>query len=142
MALPGLKDAFKQRFGAQRWVSVTREDLIFEAEVTVSPGSTRPKSLDAERRAWLDFLRILGAAPQLALSRALLDYTAAKFEIEDDRLLDELTALAEKMVNVNANQAGRNQGGQNPGAGGVGGSNGNVTDVQSAILAGVTGGAR
>ncbi|HYE93735.1 MAG TPA: hypothetical protein VEA38_22070 [Terriglobales bacterium] len=134
---PALKSSIRAQFGQQKWQSVTREELIFEADVTVAPGSTRPKSLDAERRAWVEVLKIIGAAPQLALSRKLLEYTLAKFEIEDESLVEELFMLANQMVQVNANQAGRNQG-----AAGVGGSNGGVTDATSAVLAGVNGGSR
>ena len=120
-ALPGLKEAFRERFGTARWLAVTREDLIFEADVMVAPGSTRPRNLDTERADWFRFLDILGRAPQLALSRLLLQETAAKFGgTIDERMLDELTALAEKMVQVNARQAGREQGGAN-GAAGPGG---------------------
>lgn len=120
-ALPGLKEAFRERFGQAKWLPVTREDLIFEADVTVAPGSTRPRNLDTERADWFRFLEILGRAPQLALSRLLLQETAAKFGgTIDERMLDELTALAEKMVQVNARQAGRDQGGAN-GAAGPGG---------------------
>ena len=120
-ALPGLKESFRERFGQHKWLSVTRESLIFEADVTVVPGSTRPRNLDTERHDWFRFLEILGRAPQLALSRLLLQETAAKFGgTIDERLLDELTALANKMVEVNARQAGRDQGGTN-GAAGPGG---------------------
>ena len=133
--LPGLKEAFKARFGAQKWQQVTRETLQFEADVTVVPGSARPRNLDSERRAWMELLKILGAAPQLALSRELLRYTAEKFDVTDERLLDELTALAEKMVQINSNQAGRTQGG-----GGAAPSNG--TTAAPDILAAITGGMR
>jgi len=132
--LPGLKEAFRERHGTQKWLQVTREQLQFEADVTVVPGSTRPRNLDTERSSWMEFLKVLGAAPQLALSRELLRYTAEKFEVNDERLLDELTALAEKMVSVNANQAGRS-GGASSGA-----SNG--TTASPEILAAVTGGTR
>jgi hypothetical protein len=134
--LPGLKASVKSRLGQLKWQSVTREDLIFEADVTVVPGSTRPKNLDVERRQWMEFLRVLGQAPQLALSRELLRYTAERFDIHDDRLLDELTALAQQMISVNANQAGRS------GAGGAGGANGAGSPDVAALLAGATGGAR
>jgi len=132
--LPGLKEAFRERHGTQKWLQVTREQLQFEADVTVVPGSTRPRNLDTERSSWMEFLKVLGAAPQLALSRELLRYTAEKFEVNDERLLDELTALAEKMVSVNANQAGRT-GGSSNGAGAG-------TTASSEILAAITGGAR
>ena len=130
--LPGLKEAFKARFGTQKWQQVTREQLQFEADVTVVPGSTRPRNLDTERTSWMEFLKVIGAAPQLALSRELLRYTAEKFEVVDERLLDELTALAEKMIAVNSNQAGR--------SGSANGSTG--TTASPEILAQVTGGSR
>lgn len=131
--LPGLKEAFKERFGTQKWQQVTRDQLQFEAAVTVVPGSTRPRNLDTERMAWMEFLKVLGAAPQLALSRELLRYTAEKFEVVDERLLDELNALALKMIQVNSNQAGRSGGGANS-------APGNNGTADPGILAQVTGG--
>ncbi len=130
--LPGLKDGLKAQLSTEKWTRVTREELQFEADVSVLPGSTRPKNLENERRAWLEFLGVIAQAPQLALSRELLRYTAEKFEIDDPRLLDEMTALAEKMMQANANQAGRNQGSSG------GATNGTTADP--GILAAVTGG--
>ena len=109
--LPGIKEMFQERFGKEKWTSVTRETLQFEADVTVIPGSGRAPTLDTERREWLKFLDTLARAPQLALSRELLRYTAKGFGDISERMLDELQALAHKMVSINANQAGRNQGG-------------------------------
>lgn len=108
---PGLKTAFRERFGHDKWVQVTRESLQFESDVSVAPGSTKPKNLEAERTQFLQFLRVLGQAPQLALSRELMAHIARMFEIEDDRLLDELQALAQQMVQIQAKVAGRDQGG-------------------------------
>ncbi len=110
---PGLKELFRERFGKDSWKAVTRDDLQFEADIEVVPGSFRPRNLTFERQEWLQFLQIIGANPQLALSRELLRETANKFEYISERMLDELNALAQKMVQVNANQAGRNQGGEN-----------------------------
>jgi hypothetical protein len=138
-ALPGLREAFRERFGQQRWLSVTREQLIFEADVSVVPGSTRPRNLETERADWFRFLEILGRAPQLALSRLLLQETAAKFgDTIDERLLDELTALAQKMVEVNARQAGREQGGAN-GVAGPGGPH--TAAILQSLMTGMSGGA-
>lgn len=109
--VPALQQEVRHRFGAQKWQQVSREDLDFEADVTVQPGSTRPKNLEAEKRSWLQFLQIIGANPAIALNPTLLRETLAKFEIDSDTIVDELTATAKKMVEINANQAGRNQGG-------------------------------
>lgn len=119
---PGLREAAKERFGRAKWQAVTREQLQFEADVMIAPGSSRPRNLDTERREWMEFLRILGQFPQLALSPELLKETASKFASSfSDRILDELGALARQMIQVNANQAGRNQGGDN--GAGTGGRN-------------------
>jgi hypothetical protein len=139
-AVPGLKEIARTKLGRQKWMHVTRQSLIFEADVTVVPGSTRPLNLDVERRQWLDFLRVLGAAPQLALSRELLRYTAEKFDIHDDRMLDELGALAERMVGIQQKVAGRDQGSP-PGALPTG-QQGGPADMVNALLSTVTGGAR
>lgn len=112
---PGLKEIFRERFGKEKPIRVTREQLQFEATVTVVPGSYRPHNLDVERQQWLAFLNVIGQFPQLALSRELLRETAGKFEYISERMLDELAALAQKMIEVNANQAGRGQGGTNGG---------------------------
>jgi hypothetical protein len=117
--LPGLKEIFKERFGKEKWQQISREDLTFEADVSVVPGSFRPRNLDIERDQWLTFLKVIGQFPQLALSRELLRETASKFEYISDRMLDELTALAQKMIQVNANQAGRTGGGNGEGGGAV-----------------------
>jgi hypothetical protein len=134
--VPGMREALRQRVGKEKWLRITREQLQFEADVTVAPGSTRPKNLDFERRQWLEFLKVIGAFPQLAMSPELLRYTAEKFEGLPERVVEELAMLAKQMVAVNANQAGRNQGGA---AGGGAGNNGTANP---AILAAVTGGAR
>ena len=130
--LPGMKEAIRARLGQQKWLQVTRDQLNFEADVTIVPGTNRPANLDMERRQWLEFLRVIGAAPQLILSRELLRYTAEKFGMHDDRLLDELSMMAQKMIQVSANQAGRNQGGSSSGA----------SPGTSTVLAGATGGSR
>lgn len=108
---PGLKEIFMERFGEEKWVNMTREKLQFEANVTVVPGSSRPRNLQADRGAMLAFMRILGQFPQLALSRELLKIMAEMHEIASDRLIDELHALARQMVDINARQAGRTEGG-------------------------------
>lgn len=137
-AMPQLKPILMARFGEERWQMITREELTFEAEVTVAPGSMRPRNLDVERRNWFDFLKILGQFPQLALSRELLKETASKFEGINDRMLDELQALAEKMVNIQSNVAGRNQGGAENG-GGAGSATAGNPDL-GAMMAGMMGG--
>lgn len=136
--MPQLKPMLMARFGDEKWQFITREELTFEADVSVAPGSMRPRNLDVERRNWLEFLRILGQFPQLALSRELLRKTAEKFEITDERMLDELSALAEKMVNIQNQVAGRNQGGEMNG-GGAGSPTAGNPDI-AALLAGVQGG--
>ena len=118
---------FRERFGKEKWQRITRENLQFESEVLIAPGSSRPPNLDVERDQWLKFLAIIGQSPQLALSKELLKQTANKFEGISERALDELNALANRMVEINANQAGRNQEGPaGTNATGVGpGGNGN-----------------
>ena len=135
--IPGLKDILMARFGDERWQQVTREQLTFEADVTVAPGSSRPRNLDQERRNWMEFLRILGQAPQLAMSRELLRETAAKFEHINDRMIDELVALAEKMAQMQSHVAGRD--------GSAGGASGGMSATAGnpdlgALMAGIQGG--
>lgn len=138
--LPGAKELLMQEYGNETWKPITREELDFEAEVTVVPGSSRPKNLDVERRAFMSFLQLLGQAPQLAMSKELMTEISKMFEIDNKRLVDELCALAMKMVQVNANQAGRNQG-QTADAAQSNGMPG-VPPELSAVLSQATGGMR
>jgi hypothetical protein len=104
--VPQLRYLFKTTFGEDLWKPVTREELIFDAEVKVMPGSMRPRNLQLEKAEWLEFLTLLGQFPQLALSPALMEETAKKYETISERMVNELVALAQVMVSVNANQAG------------------------------------
>lgn len=133
--IPGAKELLMSHFGQETWKPITREELDFDADVTVVPGSSRPKNLDVERRSFMSFLQLLGQAPQLAMSKQLMTQIAEMFEITNTRLVDELVALSQKMVQVNANQAGRNQGGS---ANGGGEQPGAMTS--DAALSGVAGG--
>lgn len=112
--LPGLREAFERRLGEERWETVTREELEFEADVSIIPGSVRPKTLEAEREDILQFMAILGANPQLAQSRELMLLVSRTFEFINEALVDELFALSQRLIEQQANQAGRNQGGNNP----------------------------
>jgi hypothetical protein len=136
-SLPMLKPMLIARFGDDRFQMVTREELTFEADVTVAPGSMRPRNLDVERRNWLEFLRIIGQFPQLLMSPQLLRETAAKFETIDERMLDELHELGKAMMQQQNEVAGRNQGGEMNG-GGAGSATAGAPDV-GALLAGVQG---
>lgn len=108
--VPNLKQLLTERFGQEKWLRVTRENLTFASQVSIVPGSMRARTTEVERQQLLSFLSTLGAAPQLALSRELLRVVARAFEIESEPLLDELNALAHQMVEINARQAGRYQG--------------------------------
>jgi hypothetical protein len=138
-ATPLVKALVRSRLGEAQWTRITRSDLDFDADVTVAPGSARPKNLDAERNAFLKVLSIIGQAPQLLMSRELTQRVLRYFEMEDPRLLDELQQLAQLMVQLNAKQAGREQGGASQGPAGPEG-NGAMGGGLSAVLAGANAG--
>ena len=116
--MPGFKDMLRERIGSEQWRQVTREELTFEADVTIQPGSARPRNLDNEREAWLSFLTLLGQFPQLAFSRELLKETASKFDgMISERMVDELNALAMQMVGAQSQVAGHGGENQAPGSG-------------------------
>ena len=135
---PQLKTLLAAKFGDDKWQQVTREDLTFEAEVSVAAGSMRPRNLDLEKREWLEFLKIFGQFPQLALSRELMKVTASKYQSITEPMIDELMALGQKMVEIQNQVAGRNQGGTQNG-GGAGSATAGAPDM-AALLAGVQGG--
>lgn len=135
---PHLQSMLMAKCGDEKWQEVTREDLTFEAQVTVAPGSMRPRNLNLEKQEWLEFLRLFGQFPQLALSKELMKVTAAKYESITDPMIDELMALGQKMVEIQQKVAGREQGGDQNG-GGAGSSTAGNPDM-AAMMAGIQGG--
>ena len=118
MLFPGIKDILLARYGKEQPVQVTRETLTFEAEVDVVPGSMRLRTLDLERKDLMEFLGLIAQYPQLAMSRELLKLCQKTFEFIDDRLVDELQILAQKMMMATQMTAGRaGDNGQGGGAG-------------------------
>jgi hypothetical protein len=114
-AVPGVYDMILQLLGESKWDEVTQEDLDFDAEVSVVPGTARARNLELERQQWVQFLGIIGQAPQLLMSRELIKATAEKFETINERMVDELYALSQKMLAAKSQVAGH------PGAGDNGG---------------------
>jgi len=114
----GIKDILIERLGEKKWVQTTREDLTFEADVEIVAGSSRPRTLDVERQQFKDILMVIGQFPQLLMSYQLLKKLQASYEFIDDETVDELHALAQKMMAASANVAGRS--GDNAQGGGDG----------------------
>ncbi len=141
--MPEAKRLIIEMYGKERWAQVTREELTFEADVTVVPGSARPVNLDAERRSFMEFLQLIGQAPQLLLSMELVDYAAKMFDPPIPKnVVMSLNQLAMAMMGAQQQTAGHgsDKGGDNPGAG-TGSTAGNpdkpaqVQGVQNAIAA-------
>jgi hypothetical protein len=109
---PEIKRGLVDRFGQETIEPVSREDLQFEADIDIVPSSTKPRNLTVERQQWLEFLGLLAQAPQLALSRALLEETAAKFDFISPQMVEEIHALAITMMQQQTMAAGH--GGDNP----------------------------
>ena len=108
---PQMASFLVNTFGQEKMEHVSREDLTFEAEVDIQPGSTRPRSLPAEKAQFLEFLQIIAQAPQLLMSRALLEELARKYEFLNPMIINELQMMAQMMMMQNSVVAGR--GGQN-----------------------------
>ena len=111
--MPGLQQYLVQTFGNDKLEYVKREDLTFEADVDIVPGSTRPRSLPQEKSQLLEFLQIYAQFPQLGLVPSLLQEIASKYEFLSPTVVLELQQMSMAMVQMNATQAGRGQGGQN-----------------------------
>lgn len=107
MLFPQLKQGLVARFGQETIEPVSREDLQFEADIDIVPSSIRPRNLTVERQQWIEFLGLIAQAPQLALSRTLLEETAAKFDFISPQMVEEVHAMAITMMMQNAAMAGR-----------------------------------
>ena len=110
MMFPELKQEMIRRFGQNKIEGVTRDDLQGDFQVDVQPGSTKPRSLAVERQQWLEFLNILAVNPQIALSKILLEETAAKYDFINPTMVEEVHALAMTMMQMAAQRAGREGG--------------------------------
>jgi hypothetical protein len=110
--VPNLKQMMMNQHGQDRPFKVDRKTLNFEVDIDVIPGSTRPRTLQAEKAEFLEFLQVIAGAPQLLMSRALLEEMAKKYEFINASTIEELQMLAQQMMMVNMQQAGRSQGGE------------------------------
>ena len=107
---PELKQSFIERFGDEHWQEVNREDITFDADVTVTPGSMKSRTIEAERQQFLEFISTVLSSPIGLQSRELLLTFARMYEFIDERVVDELVALGEKAAALEAQKAGRFQG--------------------------------
>jgi hypothetical protein len=112
--MPGLQRQLRERLGQEQVLRVSRDTLQWEADVTVSPASLKPRTLDAERASWVQFLGLIGQFPQLLMSRVLLEHTAATFDFLDEDAVDELLLLGQRMQQQAQQQAPAGQAGRLP----------------------------
>lgn len=136
--VPGVYDLIVQLLGNEKWDEVSQEALDFDAEVLVVPGSARARNLEVERKQWVDFLGVLGAAPQLMMSPALVRATMEKFETVDENLIDEVVALAKQMLQAKTQVAGHAGAGDNGGNAGQAqpGGAGMIAPILASVLSG------
>lgn len=117
---PAYRQEIVDRYGADRFLRVSREDLQFEAQITVTPGSARARSLDLERQQMLAFIRIIAQFPHILLSRELLRLIGDLFEMVDSALIAELHAVGKMMMQAQQQKGGAGGGnGSAPGGGGA-----------------------
>ena len=133
--VPGAWDMVLNLLGQEKWEEIAQEDLDFDAEVQVVPGSARARNLEVERKQWIEFLQVLGAAPQIAMSRELLRETAEKFETINERMIDEIYALSQQMLAAKQAVAGHAGTGDNGGNMGVQGASAQVPGRVNALMA-------
>lgn len=130
---PNVAMEFKQFFGSQRWMELTREELDFEADLQVAPGSSRPRNLQNEKQDFFQFMQLLSSVPILTQSRALLEGAAQMFEFIEPSMVDEIIRASERAQQIQAIQAGRLQGNDSRPAAEGGGAN--VTPLRRSLNA-------
>lgn len=112
--VPNLKAMMIQQHGQDKPFKVDRKTLTFEVDIDVVPGSTRPRTLAAEKAEFLEFLTIIATNPQLLMSRALLEEMAKKYEFINASTIEELQMLAQQMMMASQITAGRGGEGGSP----------------------------
>lgn len=120
---PNVRQSFDEQFGDDRWQVLSREDLEFDADVSVAPGSARPRNMTNEKQDFMEIIRLLSAAPVLTQSRALLRRVGDIFEFFDDSMIDEILAASNQAQRLEQIKAGRTQGNSPEAAAAGGGAN-------------------
>jgi hypothetical protein len=112
---PGIRASFDQRFGDDKWLRLSPEDLDFESDLMVAPGSARPRNQESEKQDFFQIIQLLSspAGSVLTRSRALLTRVADMFEFFDASMIDEILAAAEQSMQLEQMKAGRMQGNDN-----------------------------
>jgi hypothetical protein len=99
---PGILQLLVQRYGREQWTPVTREQLQFEAEVGVVPGSIgggTPEQRRQELSLYVQALAQIGAVLPTALSSPLFMREMANvFEVGDELMVDELIAAIQQGI--------------------------------------------
>lgn len=100
--VPGMKQQIIQRYGKERWMAVTRDDLQFEADVGVVPGSVQTRTPEQRAQQALLFQKSLaevGAVlPDLLTSREYIEEMAKLFGMQNDRMVDEIITAVQKGI--------------------------------------------
>lgn len=78
------------------------ESINGEYEYTINVGATTPQLPEVERAQWIAFLGLLGNAPQLMMSKSLLNRSAEMHHIEDENLINELWNIGKMMMQMQA----------------------------------------
>lgn len=112
---PGIRASFDQRFGDDRWLMLSPEDLDFESDLMVAPGSARPRNQESEKQDFFQILQLLSSpvGSVLTQSRALLNRVADMFEFFDASMIDEILAASQQAIALEQMKAGRMQGNEN-----------------------------
>ena len=136
--LPGLKEMAIRRFGREQWSPVTREDLNFDADVDIVPGSARARTIEQDRQQALLFLETVAKAPMLLRSSELVSKLADLFELGDQPLVDELVALGQQIAQEQAQQqaGAEGAGGEAPSSAQIQGGPQMVSRLQTALVNG------
>lgn len=115
---PGLKQLLIERYGREKWTEVTREQLTFEADVGVTPGSARGQTPEQRRQQMTLFVQALAqiavALPTVLTAPAFTQALADLFEVGDELMVDQLIAAVER--GMQQGMIGRQAGQQGNGA--------------------------
>lgn len=85
----------------ESWEMVRTTDyrqIAGEYSYEVNVGSTMPRIPQVERAQWLAFLQLVAQAPQLMLSKRLMQHMAELHHIEDSVMLEELQKIGEQVT--------------------------------------------
>jgi hypothetical protein len=93
----------------QDWITINKKNLdarYGQFKYRVNVQTMTPNDIDTERNHMDRFMQLIAAAPYIALSKKLMKKYAELYRIQDESIIEELEAMAQKLLQSGNMQSG------------------------------------